>query len=30
MRWFKWMGMLLGVAILLGACASKKLSESDQ
>ena len=30
MRWFKWMGMLLGVAILLGACSSKKLSESDQ
>ena len=24
------MGMLLGVAILLGACSSKKLSESDQ
>lgn len=30
MRWFKWMGMLLGVGILLGACSSKKLSESDQ
>ena len=30
MRRFRWMGMLLGVAILLGACSSKKLSESDQ
>ena len=30
MRWIKWMGMLLGVGILLGACSSKKLSESDQ
>ena len=30
MRRFKWMGMLLGVGILLGACSSKKLSESDQ
>ena len=30
MRRFKWMGMLLGVGILLGACSSTKLSESDQ
>ncbi len=30
MRWFKWTVMLLCVGILLGACSSKKLSESDQ